>query len=283
MVFAVLLMVAGIALVSARASAALTLPGDPDPQPGAPGYLNLSESPDPLQFLDMSPGDVGFGEITVSLENAETARLALEMYSGGELMAHPNGVTMAIGFCDLPWTGMPAEPVSFDPADPVCADNPQPITTVEPGTETGGEVLFDLGTLEAGSPRYILVEVRMPDVSFIRWDSVDDPQIIENPAGAFLEVPPDLAVEVLSPSNTRREMEIKLQEYANAGVKLVWYVDPERKEVDVYLKGNPKRKKTLGVDNTLDGGDVLPGFTVKVAKLFESRAPVKKGGKKPKK
>jgi hypothetical protein len=172
MVFAVLLMVAGIALVSARASAALTLPGDPDPQPGAPGYLNLSESPDPLQFLDMSPGDVGFGEITVSLENAETARLALEMYSGGELMAHPNGVTMAIGFCDLPWTGMPAEPVSFDPADPVCADNPQPITTVEPGTETGGEVLFDLGTLEAGSPRYILVEVRMPDVSFSRDESL---------------------------------------------------------------------------------------------------------------
>jgi Uma2 family endonuclease len=134
-----------------------------------------------------------------------------------------------------------------------------------------------------GMIRFKLNLVRMPDVSFIRWDSVDDPNEIENPAGAFLEVPPDLAVEVLSPSNTRREMEIKLEEYANAGVKLVWYVDPERKEVDVYPKGNPKRKKTLGVNDTLGGGEVLPGFAVKVAKLFESRAPGKKGGKKPKK
>jgi Uma2 family endonuclease len=139
--------------------------------------------------------------------------------------------------------------------------------------------------LAAGSDgmiRFKLNLVRMPDVSFIRWDSVADTDVIENPAGAFLEVPPDLAVEVLSPSNTRREMEIKLDEYAKAGVKLVWYVDPERKEVDVYPKGNPKRKKTLGENDTLDGGTVLPGFAVQVARIFESRAP-KKGGKKGKK
>lgn len=115
--------------------------------------------------------------------------------------------------------------------------------------------------------------VRVPDLSFVRWDSVDDPSEIENPAGAFLEVPPDLAVEVLSPSNTRREMEIKLAEYAKAGVRLVWYVDPEREEVDVYVGGDPKSKTTLGTDNTLDGGDVLPGFAVKVGRIFESRAP----------
>lgn len=125
--------------------------------------------------------------------------------------------------------------------------------------------------------------VRMPDVSLIRWDSVDDPEEIENPAGAFLEYPPDLAVEVLSPGNTQREMEIKLEEYAKAGVKLVWYVDPERKEVDVYPKGNAKRKKTVGITGTLDGGDVLPGFTLPVAKIFEKRAPSKKSSKKGKK
>lgn len=133
-----------------------------------------------------------------------------------------------------------------------------------------------------GSIRFKLDLVRVPDVSFIRWDSVSDTDVIENPAGAFLEVPPDLAVEVLSPSNTRREMEIKLDEYAKAGVKLVWYVDPERKEVDVYPKGNPKRKKTLCENDTLDGGTVLPGFALQVARIFESRAP-KKGGKKGKK
>jgi Uma2 family endonuclease len=134
-----------------------------------------------------------------------------------------------------------------------------------------------------GMIRFKLDLVRLPDVSFIRWDSVDDPDEIENPAGAFLEYPPDLAVEVLSPSNTRREMEIKLAEYAKAGVKLVWYVDPERKEVDVFPKANPRRKKTVGVGGSLEGGDIMPGFTLPVAKIFEKRAPAKKPGKKGKK
>ena len=75
-------------------------------------------------------------------------------------------------------------------------------------------------------------------------------------------------------------MEIKLTECYWYGVKLVWYIDPERKEVDVYLKGNAKRKKTLGVADTLDGGDVLPRFAVPVARLFESRAPGKKAPNK---
>jgi Uma2 family endonuclease len=129
--------------------------------------------------------------------------------------------------------------------------------------------------------RFKLNLVRMPDVSFIRWDSVDDPDRIENPPGAFLEYPPDLAVEVLSASNTPREMEIKLGEYARAGVRLVWYVDPRRKIVEVYPKGNPKKKKTIGIEGTLAGGDVLPGFALPVARIFEKRAPAKKGrGKK---
>ena len=127
-----------------------------------------------------------------------------------------------------------------------------------------------------GMIRFKLDLVRMPDVSFIRWDSVEDTDVIENPAGAFLEVPPDLAVEVISPSNTRREMAIKLAEYAKVGVKLVWYVDPERKEVDVYPLGDAERKQTLAAADTLDGGTVLPGFAVPVARIFASRAPAKK-------
>lgn len=134
-----------------------------------------------------------------------------------------------------------------------------------------------------GGIRFKVGLVRMPDVSFIRWDSVDNPDDIEDPDGAWLEHPPDLAVEVLSPSNTRKEMAIKLEEYAQAGVKLVWYVDPERKEVDVYPKGRAKGKTTFGVDGTLDGGDVLPGFTLPVARIFEKRAPAKQPAKKGKK
>ncbi|WP_161967420.1 Uma2 family endonuclease [Fimbriiglobus ruber] len=124
--------------------------------------------------------------------------------------------------------------------------------------------------------------VRMPSLSFIRWDSVDDTDVIENPDGAFLEAAPDLVVEVLCPDNTTREMAIKLDEYAKAGVRLVWYVDPTREEVTVYPKGRERGKKVVGTDGVIDGGDVLPGFVLPVAKIFEKRGPTKKGKKKDK-
>jgi len=150
-----------------------------------------------------------------------------------------------------------------------------------------GEFLKDhnLGAVAGsqGGIRFRVGLVRMPDVSFIRWDSVEDTEEIENPASAFLDVAPDLVVEVLSPGNTEKEMAIKLGEYAQAGVKLVWYVDPERKEVDVYPMGDAQQKVTVGQSGAVDGGDVLPGFSLPVAKIFQKRAPARKGGKTPRK
>lgn len=135
-----------------------------------------------------------------------------------------------------------------------------------------------------GMVRFKLDLIRLPDVSFVRWDKVADPTEIENPAGAFLEVAPDFVVEVLSPSNTKKEMAIKLGEYAKAGVELVWYVDPDRAEVDVYPKARAKAMVTHRIGDTLGGGAVLPGFALPVAKLFEKRSPPgRSGGKKPKK
>jgi Uma2 family endonuclease len=107
--------------------------------------------------------------------------------------------------------------------------------------------------------------VRLPDIALLVSTGVHTPLLV---------------ADVFHEDNTRREMEIKLGEYAKAGVKLVWYVDPERQEVDVYPKGNAKRKKTLGVKEMLDGGEALPGFTMPVAKIFEKRAPGKKSWKK---
>lgn len=127
-----------------------------------------------------------------------------------------------------------------------------------------------------GPVRFRVRLVRIPDVSFIRWDSVDDTDLIEEPDGAFLEVAPDLVVEVLSAGNTAREMQIKLGEYAAAGVKLVWYVDPDTKTVTVYPKGRERGKKVLTEADTLDGGKVLPGFALPVKDIFAKRAPAKK-------
>ena len=82
----------------------------------------------------------------------------------------------------------------------------------------------------------------------------------------YLEIPPDIAVEVLSPSDNRKAMRGKVREYVAAGVRLVWVVDPEDKTVMVY--SGTMRGVEYDEADTLDGGEVLPGFTCKVADFF---------------
>lgn len=128
--------------------------------------------------------------------------------------------------------------------------------------------------------------VRIPDVSFTNWDRLPGRVVPDEPVP---ELVPDLAVEVLSESNTREEMQQKLDDYFEAGVKLVWYIDPRKRTVRVFT--SPDDATELGVADTLDGGNVLPGFSVEVARLFDQLAPAAKpakppksnGGKKPKK
>src|SRR5258708_38446487 len=90
--------------------------------------------------------------------------------------------------------------------------------------------------------------VRLPDVSFVSWSQLAERRV---PREAILGLAPQLAIEVLSQSNTVQEMARKLDDYFNAGVKLVWYVDPRLRTVTVYM---PERKTTvLNDDRTLDG------------------------------
>ena len=77
---------------------------------------------------------------------------------------------------------------------------------------------------------------------------------------------PDLVVEVLSKGNTPREMNRKLDEYFRAGVRLVWYVDPKRRQVRVFT--DREHSVVLGEDDQLEGGDVLPGFTLSIRDWF---------------
>lgn len=113
--------------------------------------------------------------------------------------------------------------------------------------------------------------VRLPDFCFTPWDLIAD----EDEEDAFQDAPPALVVEVLSPSNTAPAMARKLGDYAAAGVKLAWYVDPRRREVDVYVAAELKSKKTLTMADTLSGGKVLPGFKLPVKTIFEDRRPTK--------
>jgi Uma2 family endonuclease len=105
--------------------------------------------------------------------------------------------------------------------------------------------------------------VRIPDASFVAAGRFEEGR---PPRQGFIRIPPDLAVEVLSPNDLAEEVEEKLADYRKAGVKLVWVVSPTAKTVMVR---RPDGHCTLlDETGTLSGEDVLPGFTGNVADLF---------------
>ncbi len=105
--------------------------------------------------------------------------------------------------------------------------------------------------------------VRIPDVSFISWERLPDRKVPRTP---FFDLAPDLAVEVISKSNTRKEMDRKLADYFAAAVRQVWYVYPDAREVHVYT--SPEQFTVLGEQDTLTGGDVLPDFSLNLQQFF---------------
>ena len=107
-------------------------------------------------------------------------------------------------------------------------------------------------------------QVRIPDVSFLAWTHFPGRELPSEPIPKLV---PDLAVEVLSASNTPQEMNRKLQEYFAAGTQLVWYVDPETQRITVYTAA--EQEVELGIEDRLDGGEVLPGFRLQVRELFD--------------
>jgi Uma2 family endonuclease len=106
-------------------------------------------------------------------------------------------------------------------------------------------------------------QVRIPDVSFISWERLPNEEVPEAPVAALV---PDLAVEVLSRGNTKKEIDRKLRDYFKAGVRLAWVIQPKTQTAEVYT--SPTKPRRAGKDQSLDGGDVLPGFTLSLKDLF---------------
>ncbi|MBI2566801.1 MAG: Uma2 family endonuclease [Candidatus Schekmanbacteria bacterium] len=103
--------------------------------------------------------------------------------------------------------------------------------------------------------------VRAPDVLFVRQDRLKDVQLRR-----FLPFAPDLAVEVVSPDDSAREVREKASEWIAAGSEQVWAVDPGTCTVTVYERGVPPR--VCGEGATVDGSSILPGFSCPVAEIF---------------
>lgn len=106
--------------------------------------------------------------------------------------------------------------------------------------------------------------VRIPDVSFVSTERLNIANI--QPHSPLAMLIPNLAVEVLSPSNTEEEMDEKLHDYFNHGVELVWYIDPRKQDVTVYRSLDDSH--IVRAPEELTGGSVLPGFTVALSELF---------------
>ena len=123
----------------------------------------------------------------------------------------------------------------------------------------------DLGVVlgEGGMLRLLADQVRIPDVAFISWNRLPGGRFPDEPVPGLV---PDLAIEILSKSNTPQEMQGKLQDYFTAGVRLVWYVDPQPRQVRVYT--SPDDVLTLTENDTLDGGEVLPSLTIDLKSFF---------------
>jgi Uma2 family endonuclease len=122
----------------------------------------------------------------------------------------------------------------------------------------------DLGYVTTADGGYILSDedTFIPDVGYISKDRLPEEPECEAP------VPPDFAVEVKSPTDSKRAMRRKAEKYLAHGTRLVWLVFPEDQEVEVY-DARYEDVKNIGIEGTLDGGDVLPGFTLAVKDIFK--------------
>lgn len=123
--------------------------------------------------------------------------------------------------------------------------------------EGAGEAYMEVGFILRRNPDVMLG----PDVSFVRAERLRDAD-----DDGFLPLVPDLAVEVISPSERRAKIERKIAEYRAAGVPLLVIVRPRQRTVTVYEPNKPPR--TLHDGDMLDGGSALPGFALPVREIF---------------
>lgn len=132
----------------------------------------------------------------------------------------------------------------------------------------------DLGIVAGSDGPHELSDdlVRFPDVAFIPYENIPDGADPDTPMPDW---PLGLAVEVISRGNTKAEMARELRDYFAHGARLVWYADPARRIVHVYTAID--QVNTLGDDDELDGGDLLPGFRLSIREWFDRGTRLKGG------
>jgi len=125
---------------------------------------------------------------------------------------------------------------------------------------------YQLGKVLTGEigiyTRRNLDTVRAADVAFISNERYTQVQ-----SDSYLDIAPELVVEVLSPHDNWQTVQEKIEEYFSIGVKLIWIVNPKQNQIQLFR--SPAEMRLLKADDMLSGEDVLPGFEVTVAEIFE--------------
>jgi len=126
-------------------------------------------------------------------------------------------------------------------------------------------VANNLGYVTAAETGFILSTnpdiIRAPDVAFIA-------KAHQMPlTGRYYTIAPDFVVEVVSPGDTANQIRRKVNQFLAAGTRLIWVVYPDERFIDVYRPGYDIR--TVKIEDTLDGGDVLPGLTLPMREVFK--------------
>jgi Uma2 family endonuclease len=122
----------------------------------------------------------------------------------------------------------------------------------------GAVISCDVGFILARNPDTVLA----PDIAFVAASRLPTDRWFK-----FFEGPPDLAVEVVSPDDRKAEVHAKAHAWLAAGTRLVWIVNPMTQRIAIYRPGTAVEE--LSLDNALDGGDVIPGFSCAIAEVFD--------------
>jgi Uma2 family endonuclease len=117
-----------------------------------------------------------------------------------------------------------------------------------------------------GTIRMSSENIRLPDVSFV---AADDLPGRKRPKQRAPKLPPTLAIEVISAGNTKAEMRRKSGEYFESGARLVWLVYPRTKTVTVFDSASKAPREILHLKDVLSGENVVPGFSMPVADVFD--------------
>ena len=154
-------------------------------------------------------------------------------------------------------------PAGFDHGS-IALDLATAVNTFVREHDLGRVVAAETGFLVSrpGEPDTVLA----PDMAFVSSSRI--PPAGSREGGAFARLAPDLVAEIASPGQSRRSLNAKARTWIDCGVRLVWVLWPDSQQIDVWEAGRQDPVKTLERDARLDGGDVLPGFSLQLSRLW---------------